>query len=61
MVEIRKRKKPNPVTSIEIGNKKKIQMPRHDEKILFLLLTACTETHVSPRLELKIIKTGFKH
>lgn len=43
-----------------IGEKER-QMPRHDEKILFLLPLACTETHVSARVELKLIKTDFQH
>lgn len=36
-------------------------MPRDDEKILFLLPAACTETQVAVRGEMKIIKTGLEH
>lgn len=39
---------------------KEREMPRHDEKILFLLPAACTETQVAVRGEMKIIRTGLE-
>lgn len=65
MVEMKKKKKKKKPTRLQVLRlgirEKERQMPRHDEKILFLLPAACTEPHASLRVELKLIKTGFQH
>lgn len=67
MVELKKRrgkKKPNPslLQELRLGTREKErQMPRHDEKNLFLLPAACSETQVAVRGELKIIKAGLEY